>query len=101
MNALMSRVCRLERGRGSVDGMVYYIAAPRGMASDDALARLGISIGQHDRVSLSTVPSAAPELIGAVPAYTPPGSLAEALQAIGRAEHGRWQVNVERHHGNH
>lgn len=62
------------------------MAAPQGMASDGALARLEIVLGQHDRVSLSTEPSAASELIAAVPAYMPPGELADLLEEINRKE---------------
>jgi hypothetical protein len=61
MNPLMKRVERLERGSGGADGEIYYITALRGMSSEQALTRLGITLGEHDRVSLSTEPSAAPE----------------------------------------
>jgi hypothetical protein len=75
------RLERLER-RVIMEGRVFYIAAPQGMETADALANLGISVGQHDRVSRSTAPSAAPELIATVPAYLPPGGLADVLESI-------------------
>ena len=58
------RVSRLEsiaeRDCGGADGVIYYITASRGMSSEQALARLGIALGQHDRVALSTEPARAP-----------------------------------------
>jgi hypothetical protein len=88
MNPLLKRIDRLERNRGGTEGQIYYITAPRGMSSEQALASLGITLSEHDRVSLSTEPSAAPALVGQMPVYVPPGAVVEFFASLNDEEGG-------------